>query len=182
MNYTLFLNWVSDELFRSQNMVQTVQRTILRFLTNLLMRCKHQPELRCADCTQTCLHMLTHDTCSLSSIRGRNPWLWMPRLCHALTYLLVFICRVPQITLTLQQVHNEAISSEASGWKHSRRQPCVAVPVFTSSLEELSGFDQSDARFVELNEQFPEHVEQSVLDPEHSFVTVRQTAQSRFAK
>ena len=52
----------------------------------------------------------------------------------------------------------------------------MAVPVFTSSLEELSGFDQSDARFVELNEQFPEHVERSVLDPEHSLVAVCRTA------
>ena len=36
---------------------------------------------------------------------------------------------------------------------------------FSSSIGELSGFNQSDARFVELYEQFPEHVEWSVLDP-----------------
>ena len=30
---------------------------------------------------------------------------------------------------------------------------------FSSSIGELSGFNQSDARFVELYEQFPEHVE-----------------------
>ena len=53
---------------RSTNMVRTVRRTILRFLTDLLMRCKLPPELRCAGCTQTRVHMLTHDTCSLSSI------------------------------------------------------------------------------------------------------------------
>ena len=69
------------------------------------MRCKLQHELRCAGCTQTRVHMLTHDTCSLSSIRGRKPRQWTPRLCYALTYLLVFICWVPQITLTLPQVH-----------------------------------------------------------------------------
>ena len=90
---------------RSPNIVRTVRRTVLRFLTDFLMRCKLQPELRCAGCTQTRVHMLTHDTCSLSSIRGRKPRQWTPRLCYALTYLLVFICWVPQITLTLPQVH-----------------------------------------------------------------------------
>ena len=45
-----------------------------------------------------------------------------------------------------------------------------------SSIGQLSGFNQSDARFVELDEQFPEHVERSVLDPEHSFVAARRTA------
>ena len=59
--------------FRSPNMLRTVRRIILRFLTDLLMRCKLQPELRCARCTQTRVHMFTHDTCSLSSIRGRKP-------------------------------------------------------------------------------------------------------------
>ena len=55
---------------------------------------------------------------------------------------------------------------------------------FSLSLSsiELSGFNQSEARFVELDEQIPEHVERSVLDPEHSFVAVRQTARTRFAK
>ena len=88
----------------SPYMVRTVLRTILRLLTDLLMRCKLQPELCCAGCTQTRVHMLTHDTCSLSSIRGRKPRQWMSRLCHELTYSLVFICWVPQITLTLPQV------------------------------------------------------------------------------
>ena len=69
------------------------------------MRCKLQPELRCAGCTQTHVHMLTHDTCSLLSIHGWKPWQWMPWLCQTLTYLLVFTCWVPQITLTLPQVH-----------------------------------------------------------------------------
>ena len=69
------------------------------------MRCKLQPELRCAGCTQTLVHMLTHDTCSLSSIRGRKPRQWTPRLYYTLTSLLVFICWVPQITLTLPHVH-----------------------------------------------------------------------------
>ena len=106
-------------------MVRTVRRTILRFLTDLLMSCKLRPELPCAGCTQTRVYILTHDTCSLSSIRGRKPRQWTPRLvgclasrrfsprwyrrterlCHALIDLLVFICWVPQITLTLPQVH-----------------------------------------------------------------------------
>ena len=34
-------------------MVQTVLRTILCFLPDLLMRCKLRPKLRCAGCTQT---------------------------------------------------------------------------------------------------------------------------------
>ena len=82
-------------------MVWTVWQTVLCFLTDLLMRCKLQPKLHCAGCTQTRVHMLTHDTCSLSSIRGQKPWQWTPRPCHALIYLWVFICWVPQITLTL---------------------------------------------------------------------------------
>ena len=53
---------------------------------------------------------------------------------------------------------------------------------FSSSVGELSGFNQSDARFVKLDEQFPAHVQQSILDPKHSFVAVRQTARTRFMK
>ena len=53
---------------------------------------------------------------------------------------------------------------------------------FSSSIGELSSFNQSDARFVKLDKQFPEHVERSVLNPEHSFVAVDQTAQTRFTK
>ena len=120
-------------------MVQTIWRTILRFFTDFLMRCKFQPELCCAGCTQTCL-----------STRGWKPWQWMPGLCHVLTYLLVFIHLVPQITLTLPQVTNEAISSEARGWKHSRHQPFIAVTVFSSSIGQLLGINQSDTRLVEL--------------------------------
>ena len=62
-------------------------------------------------CRETCLcgfmtcKQNTHDTSCLSSIRGRKPRQWSPWLCQALTYLLVFICWVPQITLTLPQVH-----------------------------------------------------------------------------
>ena len=47
---------------------------------------------------------------------------------------------------------------------------------FPSSIGELSGFNQSDTRFVELDKQFPEHVKQSVLDPEHGFVAGHRTA------
>ena len=78
--------------------------TIPPFLTDFLMRCKLLPEPR-ASCTQTHMHMLTHDTCSLSSICRWKPWQWTPQLCQALTYLFVFICWVPQITLTLPLVH-----------------------------------------------------------------------------
>ena len=49
-------------------------------------------------------------------------------------------------------------------------------------MGELSGFNQSDARFVELDEQFPEHVKRNILDPEHSFVAVCRTARTRLAK
>ena len=44
---------------------------------------------------------------------------------------------------------------------------------FSSSVGELSGFNQSDARFVKLDEQYPAHVEPSILDPKLSFVAVR---------
>ena len=74
---------------------------ILHLLTDLLMTCKFQPELCCAGCTQTRLHMLTHNTCSLLSTCSQKPQQWMPQLCHVLIYLLVFICWVPQIMLTL---------------------------------------------------------------------------------
>ena len=53
---------------------------------------------------------------------------------------------------------------------------------FCSSIGEFSGFNQSDVRFVELDEQFQEHVERNVLSPEHSFVAIRRTARTRFAK
>ena len=36
---------------------------------------------------------------------------------------------------------------------------------FSSSIGELSGFNQSDARFIKLDKQFQEHVERSVSDP-----------------
>ena len=49
-------------------------------------------------------------------------------------------------------------------------------------MRELLGFNQLDARFVELDKQFPEHVELNVLDPEHSFVTVHQTVRTRFMR
>ena len=86
-------------------MVWAVWRTILCFFTDLSIICNLQPRLRCAGCTQTRMHMLTCDTCNLSSICGRKPQQWTQQLCHVLTYLLVFICWVPQITLTLPQVH-----------------------------------------------------------------------------
>ena len=147
------------------------------------MRCKLQPELRCAGCTQTLVHMLTHNTCSLSSIRGRKPRQWTPRLYYTLTSLLVFICWVPQITLTLPHVHKGGHFLRSERLKtFTPSQPCVAVPFFSSPIEELSGFNQSDARFVILDEQFPEHIERSVLDPEHSFVAVGRTVRTKFAK
>ena len=68
-------------------------------------RCKLQPKLHCAGCMQTHVHMLTHNTCHLSSIHGWKSPQWMPWLCNTLTHLLVSICWVPQITLTLPQVH-----------------------------------------------------------------------------
>ena len=40
-------------------MARTVRQSILHFLTDLFMRHKLQPELCCAGCTQTCMHMLT---------------------------------------------------------------------------------------------------------------------------
>ena len=143
------------------------------------MRCKLQPKLRCAGCTQTRVHMLTHDACSLSSIRSRKPQQWTLRLCHVLTYLSLFIGWVLQITLTFPQVYRQDHFLR----KHSRRRPCFAVLVcFPSFTGELTSFNQSDARFVEHDKQFPEHVQRSVLDLEHSFVAVRRTARTRFAK
>ena len=94
-------------------MVWTVRRNRLRFLTDLSMRCKLQPELRCTGYTQTRVHMLTHDKCSLLSIRGRKPRQSTPQLCHALTYLSVFICWVPQITLTLHFLRSERLKTFA---------------------------------------------------------------------
>ena len=111
----------------SPNLVQTVRRTTLRFLIELLMRCKRQPDFVVQAVHR---HASTHPTASqavktstdwqrklnyayvkstedqvstrLLSIRGRKPRQWTLRLCQALTYLLVFICWVPQITLTLR--------------------------------------------------------------------------------
>ena len=54
-NYSSFPNCVRKN-FTSPNLVRTVRRTILRFLTDLITICKLQPEFRCADCTHTCAH------------------------------------------------------------------------------------------------------------------------------
>ena len=146
------------------------------------MRCKLRPKLHCAGCTQTRMHMLTHNTCSLSSIRGRKPGQWTPRLCHALTYLLVFICWVPQITLTLPQVHKRGHFLRSERLKTFTPSAMCCCPSFFLFHRRALGFNQSDARFIKLDEQFPEHVERSVMDPEHSFVAVRQTVRTRVAK
>ena len=61
---------------------------------------------------------------------------------------------------------------------HAVSHVLLSQVFFSSSTGELSGFNQSHARFVEL----PEHVERSVLDPENSFVAVRRTARTRFTK
>ena len=93
---------------RSPNIVRTVRRTVLRFLTDFLMRYRLQPDLRCAGCAQTRVHMPTHDTCSLSSIRGPKPHFF---------FLLVFICGSHRQRWPSHKSTNEASSSEARGWK-----------------------------------------------------------------
>ena len=145
-----FVSELSDRrTSRSLNMVWTVQWTILRFLTDFLMRSTLQPKLRCAGCTQTCVHMLTNDTCSLSSIHSQKPWQWMLQLCDTLTYLLLFICWVLQITLTIPQVHK---------WGHfhwSERLKTVSHVLLSQFFPlpyESSDFNQSDARFVKRDE------------------------------
>ena len=62
--------FLTGRTISSPSMVRTVRRTILRFLTDLLIRCRLRPELRCAGCTQTRVHVLTNDTCRLSSIHS----------------------------------------------------------------------------------------------------------------
>ena len=101
----LWSPFLTGRTISSPNMVRTVRRTILRFLTDLLMRCKLQPKLRCGGCTQIRVNLHSHDTCSLLSIWGQKPRQSSPLPCHTLPYLLAFIHWVPQITLILQQVH-----------------------------------------------------------------------------
>ena len=142
------------------------------------MRCKLQPELRCAGSSQIRVHMLTHSmSCSLSSIRGRKPRQWTPRLCHALTYLLFFISWIPQITLALPHTspHMRPFPWKREAENIHAISHALLSQFFSSFIGELSGLNQSDARFVELDRDASEHVERSVLDPEHSFVAVRRT-------
>ena len=80
----------------SSNLVRTVRRTILRFLTELLMRCKLQPKFRFADCPHTHAHTLIHNSCSFSFTDCQNysssaNWTtWsQSRIKLALAYLIV---------------------------------------------------------------------------------------------
>ena len=116
--------------FRSLNMVQAGQWTILRFLTYLLLRGNLQPKLCCAGCTYVRVHILTHNTCSLSSIHSWKPCQWTPRLCHTLTYLLVFICWVPQIKLTLPQVHKWDYFLQSKWLKTFTLSAMCCCPIF----------------------------------------------------
>ena len=137
------------------------------------MRCKLQPKLCWAGCTQTCMLKLIHNKCSLLSICGQKPQQWMPQLCHMLPHSLVFICWVPQITLTLPQVYKMRPFPPKQEAENIHAVSHVLLSqFFSSSIGELSSFNQSDARFVKLDKQFPEHVERIVLDPKHSFVAV----------
>ena len=206
MNYTSVLNWVSDELlgrrtwfgqfdeqyfsselsvgwtFRSLNMVRTVWWTVLRFLTDLLMRCKLQPELHCAGCTLTRVHMLTLNTCSLSMC-GWKPRQWMPWLVPRAHLFISLYLLGPTDNAeppTSPQMRPFPLKQEAENI-HAISHVLLSH-FFPSSIGQLSGFNQSDTRFIELDKQFPENVKQSVLDPEHGFIAGHRTAWTKFAK
>ena len=58
----------------------------------------------------------------------------------------------------------------------------VLLSQFVPVPYESSQISTSKRGFVELDQQFPKHVERSVLNPKHSFVEVHPTARTRFAK
>ena len=154
MNYTSFLNWLFNEKHAS------AQTSLCRLYTDM-----H------AHAYKRHMQPIIHSQPKASTMDATA----VPRT----YYLVVFISWVPQITLTIPQVHK---------WGHfhwSERLKTVSHVLLSQFFPlpyESSDFNQSDARFVELDEQFPEHVEWSILDPERSFIAVHQTAQTRFAK
>ena len=163
-------------------MVQTVQRTILHFLTDVLMTCKLQHELCCADCTQTRVFMLTHDMCSLSSIRGRKPRQWTPRLCHALTYLLVTICWVPQITLTLPQVHKWGHFLRSERLKIFTPSAMCCCPSFFLFHRRALRFQQIRRKVRRTRRSVPRACRAKRFGPRTQFRRSCRTARTRFAK
>ena len=139
------------------------------------MRCKLQPEPRCAGCTQTRVYMLIH---------SQPKALTMDAMAVPGTHLFISLYLLGPTDNadppTCPQMRPFPPKREAENI-HAISHVLLSQ-FFSSSIRELSGFNQSDARFVELNEQFPEHVERSVLDPKHSFVAVHRTARTGFAK
>ena len=49
----------------------------------------------------------------------------------------------------------------------------VSSSFFYSHRRAVFALNQSEARFAELDEEFPEHVERNFFDPERSFVALR---------
>ena len=85
--------------------------------------------------------MLTHDTCSLSSICSQKPRQWMPRLCHALTSLLVFICWGPTDNAdppTSPQMRPFPLKREAENVNCNIPTICEGEPVGNKSPEKIS--------------------------------------------
>ena len=106
--------------------------------------------------------MFTHNTCSLLSIRGWKPWHWMPWLCHALTYLLVFICWVPQIMLTLPQVHRWGHFLWSKRLKTFTPSSMCCCPSFFLFQRRALRFQPIRRKVRRTRRQFQEHVEQSI--------------------
>ena len=55
---------------------------------------------------------------------------WTPWLCHVFTYLLAFICWVPQIMLTLPQVHKSGHFLQSEGLKTCTLSAVCCCPSF----------------------------------------------------
>ena len=141
------------------------------------MRCELQPELRCAGCTQTRVHVLTNDTCRLSSIHSWPKASTMDAT--AVGWLVVwFNARLSRARLSIS-LYLLGPTDNADPPTSPQMRPFppkrevenihavshVLLSQFFPLPQESSQVStKSDARFVELDEQFPGHVEGSVLD------------------
>ena len=86
----------------------------------------------------------------LSSIHGRKPRQLTPRQCDALPYLAVFLCWVPQIRLSVLQVHKSDHFPPKREKKHSCRHDISLSYFFPVPQErsEVSTSQTKDKRLV----------------------------------
>ena len=119
--------------------------------------------------TDMCAHAHTQHMQPIIHLRPKALAVDATAVPHAHFFISLYLW-VPQITLTVPQVHKLGHFLQSKRLKTFTPSVMCCYPsflssqFFSSSIGELSGFSQLDARFNELDKQFSEHVEQSVLE------------------